>query len=204
MKTLITALMFSAAAMTAAAVPAQAQSAQETSSVVASGVFQDLAATAHEKVGLALHQDDFTGTTLALPMNFVEPVGPTEVGYHWAGTENGEIHVETLRIAEEGSTLESLYATLSADTADRTVTHAQFGDDWFVVTAEADGIKMYMRVSAQGNDLRGFSVSYESDMAEIIEPAIAVMIGSFDPFRTPAATGEAQDYVAGLAAKRVY
>lgn len=204
MKTKISALVLSAAAMVATAFPAQAQPVQAGLAGGMSEKFQALASTAHEEVGLALHEDDFTGTTIALPTKYVQPVGPTEVGYHWAGSELGDVNVETLRIVERDRTLESLYETLSAETPERKVTHAQLGDDWFVVTAEAGNMNMYMRVTASGQDLRGFSVSYDRELADKIEPAIAVMIGVFDPWREPAAGGEAQDYVAGLSGKRAF
>ncbi len=146
-----------------------------------------------EAVGFEWVEDSNTGVRLGLPLGEVTSVGRTEVGSMWRSPD-GRVEIETVRFNEEGYSLPDIFEILSEESAAKFVERADFVGDHFILTGREDGRDFYIRFDGEGEDLRGFSVSYAPELAKHFAPYIAVASNSFEPFALPMDGG----LVAGL------
>lgn len=144
-------------------------------------------------VGFEWYEDSNTGVRVGLPLGEVSSVGRTEVGSMWRSPD-GRVEIETVRFNEEGYSLPDIFEILSQESATKTVERADFIGDHFILTGLEDGREFFIRFDGEGQDLRGFSVSYPPQLAERFAPYITVASNSFEPFALPMEGG----LVAGL------
>ncbi|MCD2471149.1 serine protease [Jiella sp. MQZ9-1] len=162
----------------------QARNGMHADGVITEPMLQKLVAMsddAQSGLQVTMVDDRATGERLAVPLGSVRDMGPTEVGNLWRSDDNG-VEIESVRIADTGQTFDGLYAVLSDATNKRSVLGAQKAQDWFTVSGMEAGRHYFMRFSAQGADLRGFSVSYTDAYEDKLAPFVTVASNLFEPF----------------------
>ncbi|TFF27832.1 trypsin-like serine protease [Jiella endophytica] len=162
----------------------QARHGMQADGVISEAMLQKLVSLSdgvQQDLGVSMVDDSATGERLPLPLKLVSDRGRTEVGNLWRSDDNS-IEIETVRIAGTGQTLDGLYGTLSEATAKRSVLSAEKADGWFSVGGSEAGRKYFMRFSASGEDLRGFSISYLPKHEAAVEPFVTVASNLFEPF----------------------
>jgi hypothetical protein len=153
-----------------------------------------LAATAQKAkdgVRFQVFVDDKTGVKIGAPLKILERRSTTGAGSRLAKTD-GSISLDLASFRSADVDLATLYARLSADQPGRKLTLKLSRPDFFVLSWEEAGRKIYSRyarapASAPDSEaIRGFTLAYPGQAADFERIAIAIA-NSFEPFPAPSA-----------------
>jgi hypothetical protein len=143
-----------------------------------------LAAAAKPKqdaVGWRIVDDPATGARIGIPAKLVPQQSQIIGGTRWASAR-GEYAVETFRIAQPGATLASVFERMKKEPAGRKADYSVLRGDFFVISGLQNLKKFYVRAQLRGEEIRGFTVSYDQAMSGIMEPVAVAMSSAFAGF----------------------
>ena len=148
------------------------------------------AAKARAAVDFRVIQEPRAGFAIGIPQKIFSRKTDGDSGVRFE-TADKTAGVETFRLRESTTSLQTFYESLRATAPNRRVTYSVLRPDFFVVAAETPTRSSYTRVARgmAGNEavLRGFTVSWpkaQQARYEILSIAIA---NAFDPFGHKAA-----------------
>ncbi|GLQ56689.1 serine protease [Devosia nitrariae] len=124
----------------------------------ANDVFRDL--------GFDIVEDTRGNMVLLLPLHLLPSVSETRRGTAYTSAD-GSIRLETIRkpFSEEG--YESLYRSLSASGADRSITYQVLNADKFVVSGTRRGKVFYILINHTPGESAGFSIEWDRTRNEV-------------------------------------
>ena len=120
------------------------------------------------------------GYAIAVPLNRLEPIGPTDGnGQVFAGSE-GELRVFGSATLAEGS-LSEAYRALSQSTPEREVTYKVERDDWFVVSGFDGDTVFYTKVMVHPDNgaFLTFTLRYDRSLKPVFDPITEEVSYSF-------------------------
>jgi len=138
-------------------------------------------AAARAQAGFVVKPDPASGAVLGLPERLLPKRGPILGGTRWQSTD-GRITVETKSLPPGESSLDAVFARLTAPTPERRVTYKLQRPDFLVVTAETPSGKSYIRYAAGAAGLRGLTLGYDKGLAESFDRLVIAIANSFVPF----------------------
>ncbi|KQT89792.1 hypothetical protein ASG60_08925 [Methylobacterium sp. Leaf469] len=138
-------------------------------------------AAARAAAGFLIKPDPASGTVLGLPERLLPKRGAIPGGTRWQSAD-GRITVETKSFAPGESSLEAMFARLTAPTPERRVTYKLQRPDFLVVTAETPAGKSYIRYAAGEAGLRGLTLGYDKALSETFDRLVIAIANSFVPF----------------------
>lgn len=148
-----------------------------------------------DQAGWRMVDDSITGVRMGLPAKLVPQAGRGKDGARWASKE-GDIEVQTFRFSGPAVTLASVAAQLRA-AAERKVDYDVQRTEFFVLTGSQGAKKFYIRAHAQDHEVRGFTVLYDAEKDELMQPITVAVSNAFAPF-----TGKGTIQVGGPVARR--
>jgi peptidoglycan hydrolase-like protein with peptidoglycan-binding domain len=148
--------------------------------------------------------DAVSGIRLAIPVKRVKDGVPTRTGTRWS-SEQGQVQIETFRIAEAGAALAAVFEQQKKEPKSRRVEYSVMRDNFFVLSGQQGLKRFYVRAHAQDNEVRGMLVLYDQAVMGIMDPIAVAMSSRFEPFPT-AATASARkrqvEYATGVVVNR--
>ncbi len=143
------------------------------------------AQAARRAVGFAMLRDPRAGVAIGLPLKLLPTRSTLPAGTRYAAADDGPV-AETSGRAAGPEGLADVLARLTRDAPGRRVTYRLSKPDVVVVSGEAADRKFYSRYAlgvapGGGSVLRGFTLSYPKEAADLDRIALAVA-ASFDPF----------------------
>ncbi|SFG44509.1 serine protease [Methylobacterium gossipiicola] len=144
-------------------------------------------AAARAQAGFVVKPDPASGTVLGLPERLLPKRSPIPGGTRWQSPD-GRITVETKSLPPGESSLEAVFARLTAPTPERRVTYKLQRPDFLVVTAETATGKSYIRYAAGAAGLRGLTLGYDKGLADSFDRLVIAIANSFVPFPEAAPT----------------
>lgn len=134
-----------------------------------------------EEYGWQVTDDASTGVRIGLPTKMVPEPRESKIGSLWSSRHN-TVRVETFRIS--GTALAAFYEETRKNSRDRQIEQSALRPDSFVVHG-LQGLKWFTtRAFVKGNEIRGYTISYDQAMAGIVAPVAAAMAGTFAAFPT--------------------
>ncbi|HLN07962.1 MAG TPA: serine protease [Xanthobacteraceae bacterium] len=125
-----------------------------------------------------------SATRLGLPGRMVPQTSPSKAGTRFAAAD-GEVVIETFRIAEPGATLQSVFEQQKTEPG-RQTDYSVLRGDFFVMSGLQGGKKFYIRAQAgiaSGNaEVRGILILYDHAMARVMDPITVAMSNAFAAF----------------------
>jgi peptidoglycan hydrolase-like protein with peptidoglycan-binding domain len=149
---------------------------------------------ARAAVGFQIFADEKTGVRIGAPLKILDKRVANEAGGIRLMKADGSI---TLDLASPGggdAGLAKLYATLTADAPGRKIAFKISRPDYFVVSGEEAGRKVYERMAkapggwADPTAVRGFRVAYPAAQSADFDKIVVALASSFEPFPNPAST----------------
>jgi len=138
-------------------------------------------AAARNQAGFVVRPDPGSGTVLGLPERLLPKRGPIPGGTRWQSAD-GRITVEAKSFSPGETSLDAVFARLTAPTPERRVTYKLQRPDFLVVTAETATGKSYIRYAAGETGLRGLTLGYDKGLAETFDRVVIAIANSFVPF----------------------
>jgi len=138
-------------------------------------------AAARAAAGFLVKPDPASGAVLGLPERLLPKRAPIPGGTRWQSAD-GRITVETKSFAPGESSLEAVFARLTAPSPERRVTYKLQRPDFLVVTAETPTGKSYVRYGAGAAGLRGLTIGYDKALADTFDRLVIAIANSFVPF----------------------
>lgn len=151
--------------------------------------------------------DPASGVTIGVPERLLAkraPLpGPVPAGTRWQ-SQDGRVTLETRAFPPEAATLDTLFERATAPMPERRVTYKLKRPDFIVVTGETAQGRSYIRYAAGPAGVRGFTLGYDSRLAQEVDRLVIAVANSFVPFPdAPAeASGEAAQRPAPQASAR--
>jgi hypothetical protein len=130
--------------------------------------------------------DDKTGVKIGAPLKILEKRIATGAGSRLAKSD-GSIVLDLASVSGGEANLAAFYTRLSADEPGRKIALKFSRPEFFVVSAEEGGRKVYSRYAKAPSDapdpnlVRGFTLSYPAQSADFDRIAVAIA-NSFEPF----------------------
>ncbi|MCJ2081454.1 peptidoglycan-binding protein [Methylobacterium sp. J-090] len=138
-------------------------------------------AAARNAVGFAVRPDPASGTVLGLPERRLPKRGPIPGGTRWQSAD-GRITVEAKSFPPGETSLEAVFARITAPSPERRVTYKLQRPDFLVVTAETATGKSYIRYAAGEMGVRGLTLGYDKALSETFDRLVIAIANSFVPF----------------------
>lgn len=142
------------------------------------------------QVGWQIVNDSSTGARLGLPMKLVPRASAGSSGNLWSSAQ-GQIRIETFRIAAPDTTLAGVFEQQKIVPAERKVEQHALRPDSFVIIGMQGLKKFHVRGYARGNEVRGITILYDQAVDGTMDPLMTQMANSFQPFANN--TNAAQD-----------
>jgi serine protease Do len=136
---------------------------------------------AKQKSGFSVLFDEQSGADIGIPYSYVGAGTSTGRGTKWRHSDKGKLEIETVRIAEFGKSLDSIFESLKAKHG-KSTTYTSKKDKWFVISGEKNSKKFYARFHEDLGDIRGFSVSYDAGYANVVDRIVVAMANSYNPW----------------------
>jgi hypothetical protein len=137
-----------------------------------------------------LHEDEFgwnvvvdpaTGVRIGLPTKMVPHAREAARGTRWSSAQ-GQVQVETFRIADRDLKLSALFEQEKKQPANRKVETSVLHDDNFFISG-MQGLKRFsVRAKSRDGEVRGFTILYDQMMETIVAPVAVAMASAFSPF----------------------
>jgi hypothetical protein len=137
-----------------------------------------------------LHEDEFgwnvvvdpaTGVRIGLPTKMVPHAREAARGTRWSSAQ-GQVHIETFRIADRDLKLSALFEQEKKQPANRKVETSVLHDDNFFISG-MQGLKRFsVRAKSRDGEVRGFTILYDQMMETIVAPVVVAMASAFSPF----------------------
>jgi WD40 repeat protein/uncharacterized caspase-like protein len=138
--------------------------------------------------------DARTGVRIGIPVDIVgRDSTQQERGSNW-GSRASNLSIDTLNFGNTRP-LSEIFATMKSKSG-RNVTAQEYRDDSFYLKGNDDHgtTQIYIRMRVLNGEVRGMAVAYDSSARARLEPVVAKIISSFEPFpasSTVAATAPA-------------
>jgi len=167
----------------------QANIKTPTTGIVDAAAIARLIATAQkakEAIKFQIFIDDKTGVKIGAPLKILEKRVANGAGSRLAKSD-GSIILDLAGVSGGEANLAALYTRLSADEPGRKTALKLSRPEFFVVSAEEGGRKVYSRYAKAPSDgpdpnlIRGFTLSYPAQAADFDRIAVAIA-NSFEPF----------------------
>ena len=134
-----------------------------------------------ELVGWRTIDDPVTGAKLGLPTKQVPQAGTGKTGSRWSSAQ-GQVQVETFRIAGPGTTLPAIFEQQKKEPPQRKVETSALRPDFFVLTGLQGLKRFHVRAHIQGSEVRGLTILYDQANEGIMDPVAVAMSSAFDAF----------------------
>ena len=145
------------------------------------GALLKAGAAARSTVGFAVKPDPASGTVLGLPERLLPKRAAIPGGTRWQSAD-GRITVEAKSFPPGETSLEAVFARITAPSPERRVTYKLQRPDFLVVTAETATGKSYIRYAAGETGVRGLTLGYDKALAETFDRLVIATANSFVPF----------------------
>jgi hypothetical protein len=139
-----------------------------------------LAKSQQDLVGWRVVDDSTTGVRLGLPTRLVPQATRGKERTRWA-SPSGDIQIETFRVNDPDTTLASVAAKQRTE-ADRKIEYDVQRPSFFVLSGEQGGKKFYVRAHGRGEEVRGFTVTYDAAKDQQMQIVIVALSNAFVPF----------------------
>ncbi len=133
-----------------------------------------------EAVGWRIVDDLTTGARVGIPAKLAVQSQPIANGTRWASAQ-GEVAVESFRIAEPATTLAAVYEA-QRKMPDSKITYNVIRGDAFVVSGLRGLKKLYVRAQFKSGEVRGFSIVYDQALDTTLEPVTIAMASTYQGF----------------------
>jgi Putative peptidoglycan binding domain len=172
----------------------QASVRAPTTGILDAGAIARLVATAQkakDAVKFEIFVDDKTGVKIGAPLKILDKRSVNGAGSRLFKSD-GSISLDLAALSGGEADLSALYARLSADQPGRKSTLKLSRPDFFVLSWEEGGRKVYSRYAkppagaSDPNLIRGFTLAYPGQSADFERIAVAIA-NSFEPFPAPSA-----------------
>ncbi len=134
-----------------------------------------------EQVGWQIIHDTTTGARLGLPMKLVPKAVPGQAGNLWSSAQ-GQVRIETFRIAGPGATLSDVFERQKTEPSERKIEHQALQADSFSLVGTQGLKKLHVRAFARNGEIRGITILYDQAMDGAMDQLVAPMKSSFQPF----------------------
>jgi len=143
-----------------------------------------------QKIGFRYVLDPATGSEIGIPFDYVTHQKKTLRGTSFSSGD-GTLQIQTFAINTVERDLSSLYTKLTSQIPNRVVWYSPFHGDWFVLAgrdSDPDGTQhdFYVRAHSDGQQIRGFSMSYTEGRYPDIPVIIGAMSFTYRPFTSNA------------------
>ncbi len=142
------------------------------------------AKTKRDFVGWRVITDPVTGARLGLPSKLVQPATAGKNGSRWSSAQ-GQVQIETFRVNEPGTTLQSVLESQKKEPVERKVTYQVTKPDFFVLSGTQGLKKFYVRAHIMEGEVRGMSVAYDQANEGTMDSVVIAMSSAFAPFADP-------------------
>jgi len=137
-----------------------------------------------DAAGWTTVDDPASATRLGIPARLAPQTTPAKTGTRYASA-SGDVVIETFRISEPGTTLQSVLEQLKKEPGRRTDYDVQRGD-FFVMSGLQGGRKFYIRAQAGSQsgsaEVRGVTIVYDQAMDRVMDPITVAMSSAFSAF----------------------
>ncbi|MBO1019399.1 trypsin-like peptidase domain-containing protein [Methylobacterium sp. SD274] len=135
--------------------------------------------------------DPASGVMIGVPERLLAKRSPQAGGTRWQSGD-GRVTLDTKSFAPEETSLDALFARITAPGADRKVTYKIKRPDFLVVTGETATGKSYIRYAAAPGGVRGFTIGYDKALGLDVDRLVIAVANSFVPFPETADAAPAQ------------
>jgi peptidoglycan hydrolase-like protein with peptidoglycan-binding domain len=137
--------------------------------------------TKQDEVGWRLIDDAASGARIGLPSKMAPQTGTgRNGGSRWTSTR-GEVQIETFRIRQQGTTLQSVFDQQKKEAA-RQVEYNVIRPDFFVISGLQGLKKFYIRAHIKDGEVRGMAVLYDQATEGMMEPVVVAMSSIYAAF----------------------
>ena len=151
--------------------------------------------------GWRVVDDAVTGVRLLVPGKMMPEASQIPGGSRFSSSR-GEMVAETLRVAQTGTTLASVFEQLKKPTNGRRVGQSSLSGESFEISG-LQNLKLFKVVGfARGEDVRVITILYDQALDGIMAPVVTAMTNAFAPFPSGVATPPARskvEYASGIA-----
>ncbi|CAA2138380.1 serine protease [Methylobacterium bullatum] len=137
--------------------------------------------TARKAARFTVKPDPASGIVIGVPERPLAKRSPQAGGTRWQSGD-GRVTLDTKSFAPEETTLDALFARITAPGADRKVTYKIKRPDFLVVTGETATGKSYIRYAAAPGGVRGFTIGYDKALGPDVDRLVIAIANSFVPF----------------------
>ena len=134
-----------------------------------------------DQVGWRVIDDAATGARIGLPGKLAPQTGIGKNGGRWTSAR-GEVQIETFRIRQQDTTLQSVFDQQKKDPAERKVEYNVIRPDFFVVAGLQGLKKFYVRGHIKDGEVRGITVLYDQAMDGMMQPVVIAMSSTYAAF----------------------
>ena len=134
-----------------------------------------------ERVGWKMVDDKVTGAQVGLPTRQVPNMIRAGSGTRWSSAQ-GQVQIETFRIREPGTTLQSVFEQQKREPPNRRTEFNMLRDDYFILSGLQGLKKFYVRAHIRDLEVRGLTILYDQATEGIMDPVTVVMGSAFAPF----------------------
>ncbi|KQO49504.1 MULTISPECIES: serine protease [unclassified Methylobacterium] len=135
--------------------------------------------------------DSASGVMIGVPERLLAKRIPQSGGTRWQSGD-GRVTLDTKSFAPEETSLDALFARITAPGSDRKVTYKIKRPDFLVVTGETATGKSYIRYAAAPGGVRGFTIGYDKALGPDVDRLVIAVANSFVPFPETADAAPAQ------------
>ena len=135
--------------------------------------------------------DSASGVMIGVPERLLAKRIPQSGGTRWQSGD-GRVTLDTKSFAPEETSLDALFARITAPGSDRKVTYKIKRPDFLVVTGETATGKSYIRYAAAPGGVRGFTIGYDKALGPDLDRLVIAIANSFVPFPETADAAPAQ------------
>jgi peptidoglycan hydrolase-like protein with peptidoglycan-binding domain len=140
---------------------------------------------AQDHAGWRQVDDRASGARLGIPLKLAPQTAPGKSGTRWSSAQ-GQIQIETFRVREPGTNLQTLFDQQKKEPPGRKVEYSVLRPD-FIVLGGTQGLKkFYVRAHIKDGEVRGMTVMYDQATEGIMDPVVVAMSSAFAPFGTSA------------------
>ena len=122
--------------------------------------------------------DSASGVMIGVPERLLAKRIPQSGGTRWQSGD-GRVTLDTKSFAPEETSLDALFARITAPGSDRKVTYKIKRPDFLVVTGETATGKSYIRYAAAPGGVRGFTIGYDKALGPDLDRLVIAIANSF-------------------------
>lgn len=137
-------------------------------------------------LGFQFRDEPATGVTFGIPENLFDTVSSTRHGKRWASNDN-RVELEILRIPAYETNYKRLFERLTTEKSTRQIEYKLLRNAFFIVSGRNRNKKFYLRMMHTRTDTRGFSLSWDANLSNLMDRVAVAMSNSltaFDDSRT--------------------